>query len=134
MNKNDQKFGEMMKNYRPVKAPTGFSTKVMDEIYRQEKVAPYQPVFGKWFIQVFVGAVGLLVLYASWGTSNGQGELSRYFRQLPQADLEVIENAGQSVKGALSQVPQVLLFALVGVTLLLAVDWFILRQRSKAAK
>lgn len=124
MDNKDQEFKNLMKNYRPEKAPVDFSKKVMDEVYRQEKVTEYKPLFGKWFIHVFVALFTVFVVYASWGTSssNNGSKITGYLEKLPQADWTALDNIGNSVTSFLGQIPHVFVLALLALTLLLFVD------------
>ena len=128
MNKQDQQFRGIMKNYRPRKAPVDFSKRVMDEIHSLPVLTKVKPIFGKWFLPL---AVAVLVVFISvtfllWGeTGTKPGNLSTTFARLPKADLQVLDNASQSFIGWFEQIPVVLVLALAGVIGLLLLDRYL---------
>jgi len=128
MNKQEEQFREIMKNYRPRKAPVDFSKRVMDEIHSLPVLTKIKPIFGKWFLPF---AATVLVVFVSvtfllWGESGAKsGNSATIFAKLPKADLQVLDNANQSFVGWFEQIPMVLVLALAGVIGLLLLDRYL---------
>lgn len=133
MDKRDEQFREMMKSYRPPKAPVDFSKKVMEQINVPEtsKVV-YKPVLGKWFIRFMIGGFLSFILYAILG--GGAEPLQRSERigsliqKFPKTDLDRFNQLGQHVGELINGLPPVLLFTLLAATLLLLLDVLILKR------
>ena len=75
MDKQDQQFREIMKNYRPRKAPVDFSKRVMDEIHSLLGIDPNKADFLANGFLPFVTAV--LVVFVSvtfllWGRNRSE--------------------------------------------------------------
>ena len=133
MKTQDQQFREMMKSYRPERAPVDFTKKVMAQIHQQSIVKVYEPVFGRWFLPVLGVLFVLFILYALLGSdtaaSTGKpGLADMLFSKVPKADFTAVANAGDQLTGIFGQLPSVLVFALVAAALLLLLDWFIQRR------
>ncbi|WP_372776846.1 hypothetical protein [Mangrovibacterium sp.] len=135
MNTQDEHFRELMKHYRPQRAPIDFSKRVMDEIHQQVPVVEYKPVFGKWFFKSFVFLFGSLLVYALF---NGNGEagsrwrLTDLWNDIPQAEWNVLTQLKQDLSGYVDQIPPILILALLAVTILLFLDQIIQYQRNRA--
>ncbi len=129
MDNQDKQFRELMQNYRPQRAPVNFSKRVMDQIHALPKIE-YKPVFGKWFLTVFLsvlaGFVAVVLLLGGGGDAARQtpGLLDK----LPKAELEVFNEANRSFIGWFEQLPSVLLFALMGIAVLLILDQLLTRR------
>ncbi len=123
MNKQDQQFRELMQNYRPQRAPVNFSTRVMDQIHALPKFE-YKPVFGKWFLTIFLSifAVFVSVVLLLDGSAKPENEAPGLLDKLPNANLEVFNEANKEVVGWFTQIPSVLIFALMGIAVLLILD------------
>lgn len=124
MDKQDQQFKELMQNYRPRKAPVDFSKKVMDKIHQLPAVRAYKPVFGKWFLHIFMGvlAVFISVVLILNGSGTGSGSASGVMDKLPIADLKALDEANRSFVGWFEQIPLVLILAMMGIAVLLIFD------------
>ncbi|WP_423128150.1 hypothetical protein [Gaoshiqia sp. Z1-71] len=133
MKTQDQQFREMMKSYRPDRAPVDFTKKVMAQIHQQSIVKAYEPVFGRWFLPVLGVLFAVFILYALFGanTAANSGEpglTDMLFSKVPKADLTAVTKTGGQLTGMFSQLPSVLVFALGAAALLLLLDWFIQRR------
>ncbi len=133
MDKRDEKFREMMKNYQPSKAPVDFSKKVMAQINVLEtSTTVYKPVFGKWFIRFMIGGFLAFIVYA---ISGGAAEPSQkpeligsLMQKLPKVEFNGFSQIGQHLGELISGIPSVVIFTLVAATLLLLLDAFILKR------
>jgi len=128
MDKQDQQFREIMKNYRPRKAPVDFSKRVMDEIHSLPALTQIKPIFGKWFLP-FVAVVLMIfvsVTFLLWGESGAKsGNSATIFAKIPKADLQILDSANQSFVGWFEQIPMVLVLALAGIIALLLLDRYL---------
>ena len=127
MNKQDQDFKELMKNYRGPRAPLDFSKRVMDEIYQVEKLMVQQPVFNKWFLAVMSLVFTFFIGLAIWGGQSASPEadpsrIGQFMQSVTSNDMLAIDSANNTVLSFLSSIPPVLLFALFGILLLLILD------------
>jgi len=113
-----------MKNYRPQKAPVDFSKKVMDQLHDLSVPNAYRPVFGRWFLPFFLGALAVFVSVTVFvsGISGSAGTTSGLFNKLPKTDLQVLDEANRSFVSLFDQIPTVLIFALMGIAMLLILD------------
>ncbi|PTN07519.1 hypothetical protein [Mangrovibacterium marinum] len=129
MNQQDEQFRKLMQNYRPQRAPVDFSKRVMDQIHALPKLE-YKPVFGKWFLTIFLSVFAgfvAVVLFMS-GSARPATEAPGLLDKVPQVELEVFNEAHKEVLGWLAQLPSVLIFALMVVAVLLVFDHLLNRR------
>ena len=134
MDKREQEFRNVMTHYRAERVSPDFIGRVMEEV-RQLKPAPVQkPVFSRWFL------TGLSVLFVVFIASSfdrtpartgGKEELiSACLSKLPQTDWSVMNEANRGIVNWFGQIPPVLLFALLGIAVLLVLDRLFQQQRN----
>lgn len=129
MDKQDQQFRELMQNYRPQRAPVDFSKRVMDQIHALPKIE-YKPVFGKWFLTIFLSFFAgfvAVVLFLS-GSGHPATEAPGLLNKLPKVEMEVFNEANKEVVGWFAHLPSVLIFALMGIAVLLILDRLLSRR------
>lgn len=138
METRDMQFREIMKSYRPGKAPVDFTKMVMEEVHRQPVLgAAYEPVFGKWFLRLLGVLFAAFIGYASFSTAPGRSaaepsRIGSLFSGVPKPDLTGLSAAGENVAGWFGQVPSVVFFALIAATLLLGFDWLLQRRHQSS--
>jgi hypothetical protein len=101
----------------------------MAQIHALPKIE-YKPVFGKWFLTVFLGILaafvsGVLLLD---GSAQPASEAPGLLDKLPQADLAAFNEANKEVVGWFAQIPPVLFFAVMGIAVLLLLDRWLSRR------
>lgn len=140
MHKQDKDFKELMKNYRTERAPMDFSKRVMDEIYQLEKLMVQQPVFNKWFLGLMSLAFALFAGLAIWGGGSASpssetdpSQVGQFMQSLTEKNMLALDSANETVFGFFSAIPPVLLFALLGMLLVLIFDRF-LQYRKRMLK
>ncbi|MCW0481926.1 hypothetical protein [Gaoshiqia sediminis] len=138
METRDKQFREIMKSYRPEKAPVDFTKMVMEEVHRHPVLgAAYEPVFGKWFLRLLGALFAAFIAYASFSTAPGSADaepsrINSLFSGVPKPDLTGLSAAGENVAGWFGQVPSVVFFALIAATLLLGFDWLLQRRHQRS--
>lgn len=136
MNKQEQDFKELMKNYRAERAPMDFSKRVMDEIYQVEKLMVQQPVFNKWFLAVMSLVFTFFIGFAIWGrlssapAESDPSQIGQFMQSVTSNDMLAIDSANNTALNLLNSIPPVLLFALFGILLLLILDRILQYRKS----
>ncbi len=139
MEARDQQFRELMKSYKPEKAPVDFTKMVMEQIHLEKPVREYKPVFGKWFLRTAGAIFAAFIIYASFVTGPAaEGDktnlVTSLFSRLPKTDLSGVANVGKGITGWMEQFPSVVVFVLFAATLLLILDWSIQHWRKTSAR
>lgn len=139
MNKQEQDFRELMKNYRGERAPKDFSKRVMDEIYGLEKPVLRQPVFSKWFLTV-MGLVLVFIVFAAVWVSPKEvaGGISDQFNGLLEVatswNSSFFKSASQLIAGFSNTISPLLLVVLFAFLMLLILDSFLQSRKNMVKK
>lgn len=136
MKPTDNHFRDLMKSYRPAKAPANLTVEVMNRIHAEpDKITEYKPVINQWFLRVVYACIGGIILYSMFQTNapaNGAGSsfVDKVMGTLPPIDLAEAANATEKVTGFLGNVPQIVFVIFLSATFLLLLDQFFLKKRN----
>lgn len=135
MNKQEQEFKELMRNYRTERAPLDFSKRVMDEIYQVEKLMAQQPVFNKWFLGLMSLVFTFFIAVAIWGGNPGEpqedsSKVGQFMQSITEKNSLALDSANHTVANFFNSIPPVLIFALLGILLLLVLDRFLQHRKN----
>jgi len=124
MDRKDQEFRALMRHYKPDKAPAGFSGRVMDELFRIPNKIEYKPVFGRYFLPVFlVGLIGFVAIVLLIGNiKSGSGICSGMLQKVPQANFWNVSELSNQFVSWFRHIPSAIGFAVFVMFVLLGVD------------
>ncbi len=131
MDTQDKQFRELMKSYRPEKAPQDITGKVMEKIYAgTPAVSDFSPVsYNKWVIRIAFLLFGVFIVYASFSPSLDslqKNKIENFIRQHPAIDFSGFAN---SFLHFFDKLPPELFFATFAAVLLLLINWIYLQVR-----
>ncbi|MFV0376052.1 MAG: hypothetical protein ACK5JD_01975 [Mangrovibacterium sp.] len=139
MNKQEQDFRKLMKNYRGDRAPKDFSKRVMGEIYGLEKPVLRQPVFSKWFLTV-MGLVFVFIVLTAVSVSprpvggGTSAQLDSLLEVATSWNSSFFKSASQLIAGFSNTISPLLLVVLFAFLMLLILDSFLQSRKNMVKK
>ena len=128
----DKKFKDLMRAYRPEKAPDDFTVSVMNRIYSTKPISEYKPVLNKWFLRAVYVLFGIFLGYAIFfgqsSASRGEGGGSTWDKvmgYLPTINFSV-EN---HLLDTFSNISPVYAAIFVAAAVLLLLDQMVMKTR-----
>lgn len=136
MNKLDKNFEDLMKTQKLSSPSDRFSINVMDKIYQLSSKTIYKPVIGKWgwisIAAIFVAFIALSFFGGEVGAESGSSVImDKIASLLPEKKPQFsgFPEINTGIIPFLKQMPSVFYLSIIGISVLVLLDKFILRRQ-----